>query len=82
MPTCHWTNGIPKLAARVSGGDRFAGIYGSHRGDAAQLHALLVGRATVSCLRTELAPDAEGSLAYPALTPAVPGCVLVRARIA
>lgn len=61
-----------QVAARVAGGDRFAGVYGSHRGDTAQLHALLVARATVSCLRTRLAPDAEGSLAYPALTPAVP----------
>lgn len=57
---------------RVAGGERFAGVYAAHRDDAAQLHALLVGDAVVSCLRTWLTPDADGSLAYPALTPDVP----------
>ncbi|MBS4726854.1 NADH-quinone oxidoreductase subunit C [Mycobacterium sp. SM1] len=61
-----------RVAARVAAGERFAGVYASHHGDTATLHALLVARATVSCVRTELAPDAAGSLAYPALTPAVP----------
>jgi formate hydrogenlyase subunit 5 len=69
LPLDQWHD---QVAARVAGGDRFAGVFGSHHGDTATLHALLVARATVSCLRTELAPDAAGSLAYPALTPAVP----------
>lgn len=60
------------MAERVAGGDRFAGVYASHRGDAAQLHGLLVGGDTVSCLRTELTPDAAGALVYPSLTPDVP----------
>jgi formate hydrogenlyase subunit 5 len=47
-------------------------VYTSHRGDAAQLHALAVGGDTVSCLRTELSPEADGSLSYPSLTPDVP----------
>jgi formate hydrogenlyase subunit 5 len=69
LPLDQWHD---QVAARVAGGDRFAGIFGSHHGDTATLHALLVARATLSCLRTELAPDAADSLAYPALTPAVP----------
>jgi formate hydrogenlyase subunit 5 len=56
----------------VAAGDRFAGVYCTHHGDAAQLHALLVGHSAVSCLRTMLAPDDSGVVAYPALTPTVP----------
>ncbi|OHV05177.1 NADH-quinone oxidoreductase subunit C [Mycobacterium talmoniae] len=61
-----------QLGERVAAGDRFAGVYSSHRGDGAQLHALLVGASTVSCLRTQLTPTGDGSLSYPALTPDVP----------
>jgi formate hydrogenlyase subunit 5 len=61
-----------QVGARVAAGDRFAGVYSTHRGDAAQLHALLVGGAVVRCVRTMLMPGADGSLAYPALTPDVP----------
>jgi formate hydrogenlyase subunit 5 len=60
------------VAQRVDGGDRFAGVYSTHQGDAVQLHALLVAGSTVSCLRTRLMPDADGALSYPALTPVVP----------
>lgn len=56
----------------VAAGSRFAGVYTSHGVDTAQLHALLVGGAQVSCLRTRLTPDSEGALTYPALTPDVP----------
>lgn len=57
---------------RVDAGDRFVGVYVSHRGDAAQLHALLVGGDGVACLLALLTPAGDGSLTYPALTPAVP----------
>jgi Ni,Fe-hydrogenase III large subunit len=60
------------VTGRIAGGERFAGLYSSYRGDAAQLHALLAGDRTVSCLRTELTAAADRSLRYPALTPDVP----------
>ncbi|WP_343601097.1 NADH-quinone oxidoreductase subunit C [Mycobacterium sp.] len=53
-------------------GERFAGVYGTDRENAVQLHALLVGADSVSCLRTEVVPDADGSLPYASLTPDVP----------
>ncbi|GFG76502.1 hydrogenase large subunit [Mycobacterium botniense] len=61
-----------QVAGRVATGDRFAGLYSTRRQDAAQLHALLVGDGAVSCLRTLLTPDADGSLSYRSLTPQVP----------
>jgi formate hydrogenlyase subunit 5 len=69
LPLDQWRD---RITARVAAGDRFAGVYGSHSGDAAYLHGLLVGGSVVSCLRTLIAPDDEGSLSYPALTPDVP----------
>ena len=57
-----------QVRAHVAGGDRFAGVYSTHHGDAAQLHAMLVGADTVSCLRSRLWPDADGLLSYPALS--------------
>jgi formate hydrogenlyase subunit 5 len=69
LPLDQWRD---QITARVAGGDRFAGIYGSHSGDAAHLHGLLVGGSVVSCLRTLIRPDGDGSLSYPALTPDVP----------
>jgi formate hydrogenlyase subunit 5 len=61
-----------QITDRVSGGERFAAVYGSHHGEAAYLQALLVGSSAVSCLRTLITPDGDGSLRYPALTPDVP----------
>ena len=69
LPLDQWRD---QITARIDGGDRFAGVFGSHHGDAAYLHGLLVGGSAVSCLRTLIAPDGEGSLFYPALTPDVP----------
>jgi len=69
LPMEQWRD---RITGRVGGGDRFAGLYGSHRGDAAYLHGLLVGGSVVSCLRTLITPDRDGSLSYPALTPDVP----------
>jgi Ni,Fe-hydrogenase III large subunit len=60
------------VSARVDGGERFAGLYSAHCGEAAQLHALLIDGGVVSCLRTRVTPDPDGLLSYPALTPAVP----------
>ncbi|AGP66667.1 MULTISPECIES: NADH-quinone oxidoreductase subunit C [Mycobacterium] len=56
----------------VHAGCRFAAVYASHDVQTAQLHALLVGGARVSCLRTRLTPDSEGAMSYPSLTPDVP----------
>jgi len=61
-----------EIVRRVAEGQRFAGVYSTHRGNAAQLQALMVGADTVNCLRTELMPDDEGALSYPSLTPDVP----------
>lgn len=61
-----------QIIERVTAGERFAGLYATHRGDAAQLHALLVGGDSVSCLRAGLSPETDGSLSYPSLTPDVP----------
>jgi len=69
LPADQWRD---RITARVGAGDRFAGVYGSHSGDAAYVHGLLVGGSVVSCLRTLIAPDDDGSLSYPALTPDVP----------
>jgi len=69
LPADQWRE---RITARVADGDRFAGVFGSHRGDDAYLHGLLVGGSLVSCLRTPIAPDEDGSLSYPALTPDVP----------
>lgn len=69
LPLDQWRD---RITGRVGGGDRFAGVYGSHRGDAAYLHGLLVGGSVVSCLRTLITPGDDGSLSYPALTPDVP----------
>ncbi|HTZ15166.1 MAG TPA: NADH-quinone oxidoreductase subunit C [Mycobacterium sp.] len=69
LPLDQWRD---RITARVAEGHRFAGVYGSHRGDAAYLHGLLVGGSVVSCLRTLIRPGGDGSLSYPALTPDVP----------
>jgi len=69
LPLDQWRD---RIIACVAGGDRFAGVYGSHSGDAAYLHGLLVGDSVVSCLRALITPDNTGSLSYPALTPDVP----------
>jgi formate hydrogenlyase subunit 5 len=69
LPLQQWRD---QITARVAAGDRFAGVYGSHSGDATHLQGLLVGASVVSCLRTLIAPDGDGSLSYPALTPDVP----------
>ncbi|EUA76420.1 respiratory-chain NADH dehydrogenase, 30 Kd subunit [Mycobacterium xenopi 4042] len=69
LSLAEWRTRIVDLVAQ---GERFAGVYSTHRGDAAQLHALLVGAGSVACLRTELSPQTDGSLSYPSLTPDVP----------
>jgi len=60
------------VIAHVAAGYRFAGLYAAHDAETAQLHALVVGGAWISCLRTRLTPDTNGSMSYPALTPDVP----------
>ncbi|QLL05342.1 NADH-quinone oxidoreductase subunit C [Mycobacterium vicinigordonae] len=60
------------VVGHVAAGCRFAGVYASHDTQTEQLHALLVGGSRVSCLRTRLRPDSEGSMSYSALTPDVP----------
>jgi formate hydrogenlyase subunit 5 len=69
LPLDQWR---AQLVDHVDNGYRFAGVYASHDVETAQLHALLVGGAWVSCLRTRLTPDPDGTMAYPALTPDVP----------
>jgi formate hydrogenlyase subunit 5 len=61
-----------QVVEHVAAGYRFAGLYASHGVETAQLHALLVGGAWVSCLRARLTPDSDDSMSYPALTPDVP----------
>jgi formate hydrogenlyase subunit 5 len=61
-----------QVVDRVGAGERFAGVYGTDREAAVQLHVLLVGADSVSCLRTAVAPDAGGALSYASLTPDVP----------
>lgn len=69
LPLDRWHS---QVVDHVAHGYRFAGVYASHHDETAQLHALLVGGAWVSCLRTRLTPEADDTLSYPALTPAVP----------
>lgn len=69
LPLEHWRANVVE---RSAAGHRFAGVYASHDMQTAQLHALLVGGARVSCIRTRLSPDSEGAMSYPALTPDVP----------
>lgn len=61
-----------QVVARVAQGQRFAGVYCTHRGHTAQLHALLVTDAGVDCLRAPLTGGDDGSLCYSSLTPDVP----------
>ncbi len=69
LPLDRWR---PQVVEHVAAGYRFAGVYASHDGEAAQLYALLVGATSVSCFRARLAPDPDGSLSYASLTPDVP----------
>ena len=69
LPVAQWH---AEVIARVALGQRFAGAYCTHRGDTAQLHALLVGSLGVDCLRASLTAGDDGSLTYPALTLEVP----------
>lgn len=69
LPVGRWRT---QVVGDVAKGHRFAGVYASHLRETAILHALLVGGAEVSCLRTRLEPDSNGSTCYPALTPDVP----------
>jgi Ni,Fe-hydrogenase III large subunit len=69
LPVPRWRS---QVVARVAEGQRFGGVYCSHRGDAAQLHALLVTDRGVDCLRATLSAGDDGWLTYPALTPDVP----------
>lgn len=69
LPLQRWR---AQVVEHVAAGYRFAGVYATHDEETAQLHALLVGEAWVSCLRTRLAPDSQGAMSYPALTPDVP----------
>jgi formate hydrogenlyase subunit 5 len=61
-----------EVLARLRSGARFGGMYCTHRGEDAQLRALLVTRSGVDCLYAELTAPAGGALTYPALTPDVP----------
>ena len=69
LPMPQWRASV---VARVVEGQRFAGVYCTHRGDTAQLHALLVGDNGVHCLRATLTASDDGPLTYPALTADVP----------
>jgi len=69
LPVSRWRS---QVVARVAEGQRFAGVYCSHRGDTARLHALLVTDGGVDCLRATLTAGDDGSLTYPSLTPDVP----------
>lgn len=68
VPLSRWHR---EVAERYHAGERFAGMYCTHRGDTAVLHALLVG-AGVTCLRATLTPDEKGQLAFASLTPEIP----------
>lgn len=69
LPLEYWRADVVE---HVTAGYRFGGVYAAHDMQTAQLHALLVGDARVSCLRARLTPDSEGAMSYPALTPDVP----------
>ena len=69
LPVAEWR---AQVVARVAQGQRFAGVYCTHRGDTAHLHALLVGVDGVDCLRATLTAGDDGFLSYSALTPDVP----------
>jgi formate hydrogenlyase subunit 5 len=69
LPLDRWREHVVE---HVAAGYRFAGVYAAHDLEIAQLHALLVGDSWVSCVRTRLVPNSEGTISYPALTPDVP----------
>ena len=58
------------VAERVSGGDRFAGLFASAQADGSTvIRALLAGRGLLDIVQAQLPPGADR---YPALTPLVP----------
>jgi len=69
LPVPEWRS---QVVTRVAQGQRFAGVYCTHRADTAQLHALLVGVNGVDCLRATLTAGDDGPLTYSALTSDVP----------
>ncbi len=61
-----------EIVSRVQRGARFAGAYGTARGEACQLTALVAAGESIDCLSTLLIADGTAGLSYPSLTPQVP----------
>ena len=62
-----------EILSRVRHGARFAGVYGTARGEACQLTALVTAGGGIDCLSTLLVADGRAGLSYPSLTPQLPG---------
>lgn len=58
---------------RVDTGARFAGLYGTFDDGSCQLTALLAEDARLEAITTVLAPDGDGIISYPALSPDIEG---------
>jgi formate hydrogenlyase subunit 5 len=69
LPLPQWRE---QVLSRLASGARFAGVYTTHNGGGAHLRALLVLRDDVESLVTQLSPEPDGRLTYPALSPDVP----------
>lgn len=69
LPLPQWR---AEVLDRLRGGARFGGMYCTHQDEDAQMRALLVTRMGVECISAELAPEPDGELTYPSLTPDVP----------
>jgi Ni,Fe-hydrogenase III large subunit len=60
------------VTRRVSGGERFAGLYGTAVADGCRVSALLAGPTDFAEVSVVVPVDAGGRLAYPSLTATVP----------
>jgi Ni,Fe-hydrogenase III large subunit len=64
-----WTR---RIVERVSGGERFAGFYGTTIPDGCLLTALLAGDGAFDAVQVTIRADDAGELHYPSLTPQIP----------
>lgn len=64
-----WVNDV---TARVSAGDRFAGMFGSAQPDGCRVTALLAGPDGMDAQHALVSKDSAGRLSYPSLTPQIP----------
>lgn len=69
LPTTQWRQAI---IDRVSGGERFAGLYATHRRETVAVVAMLATSTNIECLETSLDAHEDGPVHYPCLSLEIP----------